>query len=851
VRRFGVTTLVAFAWLVAAASLTTALLATAGGAGNGATTTELGAPTAAVPTPDGGFLVTDHANCTVNKVSGAGTIATVAGDGSCEARTSGPVSCPTATFCAVVYGRDGIAVTSNPGAATPAWVIATGVVPDGLLTAISCASASFCAAVGANGEIVTSTNPTGGKAAWHLRASFETDTLQNGIRGIACPATTLCVMTGRFGKTYTTTNPTAGTTPGAGADWTTVRNLGSFTRGVTCASVSLCVAYGEKFVISTNPTGVSVGSTAGDDWRTSFPPSTSDINGVSCTGPSFCALVDGQTHVTTSTNPTSAPPSWTSTAVPSAFHDISCPSTSFCAAYVGGKIFTSTDPGGATPAWTSQNTDGLASDDSCGDSVRTICTVECPAASLCMAGADLGTLLSTNPTGGRAAWRQQEPGDGGPATAVSLTHPSDAVPAPGGGFLVQEGGFSADSSSDDRSDVRKVGADGKMTRVAGTGAFGQAGGGPAVEAKLFPTSVVPFEAPGQAVFSPGDGFLLADTLNCIINRVKDNGTIEVVAGNGACDHTGDNGGPLAAELAFPISAVPTPDGGFLIAEFGSLFPGFGGGSIRKVSGGPSPKITTVAGSGAQGYSGDGGAATAAKLSQPTSAVPTKDGGFLIADWGNNVVRKVAADGTISTVAGSGDAGEDGDGGRATEAELIGPTAAVPTPDGGFLVSSYTETGSDLVVRKVTKEGVIGTVAGTNEGTPGKPPIVLKPKPKCVFKSAKLKVVKKKPKIRVRAVCDRAATAKVGGKITRKIKRKGKPTTTKTYKLKPKSVSAGAAKVVTITLGLPKGAVTGLKKGDRESAALTLKGTNANGTGPTAKRTIKKLTLKKPASAAAR
>src|SRR6202011_2362973 len=104
---------------------------------------------------------------------------------------------------------------------------------------------------------------------------------------------------------------------------------------------------------------------------------------------------------------------------------------------------------------------------------------------------------------------------------------------------------------------------------------------------------------------------------------------------------GPDGVPAVMEALFtPTAAVPTADGGFLLAELGALSGPDTGARIRKVS--ASGTITTVAGTGVPGFSGDGGPATSAQLYQPTAAVPTTDGGFLISEYGNCVVRKVSA-----------------------------------------------------------------------------------------------------------------------------------------------------------------------------------------------------------------
>lgn len=120
-------------------------------------------------------------------------------------------------------------------------------------------------------------------------------------------------------------------------------------------------------------------------------------------------------------------------------------------------------------------------------------------------------------------------------------------------------------------------------------------------------------------------------------------------------------------------------------------------------------ITTVAGTGQSGYAGDGKPATKAELSFPVRAVAAPDGGFLIADEANNVVREVHVDGTITTIAGVAGAGAfGGDGGLATKARLNQPTGVSPIPGGGFLIADR----SNNRVRKVSASGIITTVAGS-------------------------------------------------------------------------------------------------------------------------------------------
>jgi hypothetical protein len=159
-----------------------------------------------------------------------------------------------------------------------------------------------------------------------------------------------------------------------------------------------------------------------------------------------------------------------------------------------------------------------------------------------------------------------------------------------------------------------------------------------------------------------------------------------VAGTGTPGFSGDGGPATAAQLSFAYSVAVTSDGGFLITDAGNR-------RIRRVS--PNGIITTVAGTGVQGSSGDGGAATAAQLDYPTGLATTPDGGFLIADWFGNRVRWVSPSGVITTVAGTGTPAvfTNGDGGPATAANLTRPFGVAATPADGFV---FAEAGNSRV-----------------------------------------------------------------------------------------------------------------------------------------------------------
>jgi hypothetical protein len=239
-------------------------------------------------------------------------------------------------------------------------------------------------------------------------------------------------------------------------------------------------------------------------------------------------------------------------------------------------------------------------------------------------------------------------------------------------------------------------ATGTISTIAGSDPFGDfsGDGGPATVAAL--------NNPAGVAVMPDGGYLIADAGNDRVRRVFPDGTIRTVAGTGMYGFSGDGGPATAANLQAPLGVAALPDGGFLIADAAAA-------RVRRVS--PTGTISTVAGTGTPGFSGDGGPATAAQLTNPNAVAVTADGGFLIADSGNRRIRRVSPSGIISTVAGTGVQGSSGDGGAATAAQLNAPEGLATTPDGGFLIADWFANR----VRWVSPTGVITTVAGT--GTP--------------------------------------------------------------------------------------------------------------------------------------
>ena len=199
-------------------------------------------------------------------------------------------------------------------------------------------------------------------------------------------------------------------------------------------------------------------------------------------------------------------------------------------------------------------------------------------------------------------------------------------------------------------------------------------GGPATDARLN----VPFDV---AVL-PGGGYLIADTANRRIRRVSRLGRISTVAGTGRAGSSGDGGPARRATFRAPFAVAVTADGGFLVADEAAS-------KIRLVS--ADGKISTVAGTGRRGFSGDGGPARRARMRSPGYITALTDGGFLFADSENHRIRRVTAAGIITTVVGSGPAGAErggfaGDGGPALRARLDTPAAVDVTPGGALLVA---------------------------------------------------------------------------------------------------------------------------------------------------------------------
>ena len=284
-------------------------------------------------------------------------------------------------------------------------------------------------------------------------------------------------------------------------------------------------------------------------------------------------------------------------------------------------------------------------------------------------------------------------GDGGPATEGRLSKPAGvAVDAAGNVFVADF----------DNHRVRRVdAATGVIETIAGTGTRGYSGdGGLATEAQLA-------GAYGVAVDAAGNVFV-ADTFNRRVRRVDAaTGVIETIAGTGEWGYSGDGGPATEARLAGPVSVAVDAAGNVFVADVNHHL-------VRRVDA-ATGVIETIAGTGEWGYSGDGGPATQAQLSEPRAVAVDAAGNVFVADTSNHLVRRVdAATGVIETIAGTGTRGYSVDGGLATEAQLNRPYGVAVDADGNAYVTNLF---SVLVVSAIRLLKVDVSLGSSGENIP--------------------------------------------------------------------------------------------------------------------------------------
>ena len=240
-------------------------------------------------------------------------------------------------------------------------------------------------------------------------------------------------------------------------------------------------------------------------------------------------------------------------------------------------------------------------------------------------------------------------GDGGQATAAGISYPAAVTTDGLGNIYIAE-----DSITNGVAWIRKITPSGIISTIAGTGSAGFGGdGGPA-------TAAVFTEVRDMVSDSTGNLYIV-DAGNFRVRKISSAGTVSTIAGNGLVGSSGDGGPATAASFMQPTGIAIDGSGYLYITD---------GPKVRGIS--TTGMITTIAGTGTVGFSGDGGPATAAKLSNPAGIAVDHMGAIYLADVNNTRIRKFTIGGNISTIAGNGTPGFTGDGGPATAAECDAP-----------------------------------------------------------------------------------------------------------------------------------------------------------------------------------
>jgi hypothetical protein len=274
-------------------------------------------------------------------------------------------------------------------------------------------------------------------------------------------------------------------------------------------------------------------------------------------------------------------------------------------------------------------------------------------------------------------------GDGGAAISANFSAPT--------GVAVGHAANTVFITDYFNNRVRKV-TGGIISTFAGNGSLGFSGdGGLATSASLY--------YPYEVATDIGGNVYICDRYNHRVRKVANaTGIITTIAGNGSAGYSGDGGAATSASLNYPSAVYVDPFGIIYIADQENQ-------RVRKISGGI---ITTVAGNGIAGFSGDGGPATSAQLYSPHGIFVDGAGNLYIADSDNNRVRKVSSGGIITTIAGTGVGGYSGDGGLGTAAQLTYPTKVAVSNSGLVYVADY----NNDVIRLLTPMVGIDENSGT-------------------------------------------------------------------------------------------------------------------------------------------
>ena len=298
----------------------------------------------------------------------------------------------------------------------------------------------------------------------------------------------------------------------------------------------------------------------------------------------------------------------------------------------------------------------------------------------CAAQTPIGYIMQT--FAGSAYTAAGYSGDAGPANQAQLSGPFTAVWAGGSVYIADQVNHR----------IRKVTPDGNINTFAGIGTAGFAGDGNTAANAYFNLPL------GVAVDSAGNVYV-ADSANNAIRKVDTTGKVSSIAGNtGSPGSAGDGGPAISSVLNQPNAVVVDASGNIFFADTGNH-------RIRKIS--TNGNITNVAGNNFPSYGGDGGPAVVAELNHPEGLAVDKSGNIYIADTFNNVIRKVSG-ATITTFAGTGTAGFSGDGAAASKAKLNHPEGVGVDANGNvYIADSFNNR-----IRRVGVNGVITTIAGT-------------------------------------------------------------------------------------------------------------------------------------------
>lgn len=290
-------------------------------------------------------------------------------------------------------------------------------------------------------------------------------------------------------------------------------------------------------------------------------------------------------------------------------------------------------------------------------------------------------IISTSAGNGTAAVS----GDGGAATAAGIPGPVGIAVAADGRVVVPEPG---------QNRVRVISPGGIITTLIGTGVAGFSGdGGPAAVAQL--------SQPTDAAFDSAGNIYIADRDNDRIRKVTPAGIISTIAGSGVRGFAGDNGPATGAQLNNPVGVAADSGGNIYIADAVNV-------RIRRVD--TAGIITTVAGNGTVGVGGNGGLAIAANFVRPDDVRVDNFGDVVVADSGGHNVRRFTPGGNIGTIAGTGVAGNSGDGGPATLAQIVTPVEVAIDPFNNLYIADSNANR----VRRVNTAGIISTIAGTGD-----------------------------------------------------------------------------------------------------------------------------------------